>query len=954
MSTDRRFHSDTRVSENFTKDGLETLTGQSSGDWGRYVVKELVDNALEAAEQADHDEPAVTVALDTEGHGRRAHVRRVAVADNGPGFDRETLEQIADVTEFGGTKRHYALPTRGTQGNALMTILGIQHLADGGPLSITSRGRTYEFLVDADTIDGVPNVMVREQTSNDNHAPADGGALGTEITVDLGDAGKRWGKSVPIMKTLFGFAALNPHVNLTLFGTESDAERDTSEHYTPTAPSGSVHWFDQSAFEERLKADMRTAPDLTVGEFAGEFDGLTSRQKRRAVTDQLGVNHDATLREAFGDGSSLTDDVGELHTAMQAETREKSANNLDSTLGRIGEALRDGTKAYLDHYSTAGADLTELAADLKDNGESIDGWRDLTVYYRTSDAVETDEHRFPFVFELAAAPLPPDANIQTVHKFGINRSVAYSSPRVAVEFTDGNQNDRSHRQISSAFDDENHDFVVVSNLICPNIPFKDKGKQSFPTEPFEDAVSDVVGKAIRKYHRDLRPMLNRLEKDDNTVKKPKSIPTPPRAPKGYIKRTVYDLFDDVYERATDGGTYTVTKRQLFYEMRPAFQKRADREGYKYTHDSDPHDKTELELNDSYFTETLIPDYETDEAGERLCHREQRGFFVEPHSNREIELSTRKVDKYDPTDALGTEFNTILFVEKRGFYELIHKEHEITKRFDIGLIQAQGYSTIAARRLVEKIKQADPDVEFLTLTDLDIHGLGIAADADAPDAFSAAESFDAERIGVTVGDVDRFDLETERAGYNRDEHSKLETHYQNGDIDQATYEFLKDDKRVEINAIPPAELGDYLEAKLEDRGIGKITPDPDDVDTPDVDSWDETRNRAVRQAIGGFVIREIGDDLVDALAAADDRITPPDESDRPAVDDGETSIWQAVRDELNDRPTESWQEVNARVLKDRRADVKQAQKEFAENAQAAVRELLDKYDVVDVSPPDVDG
>ena len=39
----RRFHTDSRAGENFTKDGLETLTGQPSRKWGRYVVKELVD-----------------------------------------------------------------------------------------------------------------------------------------------------------------------------------------------------------------------------------------------------------------------------------------------------------------------------------------------------------------------------------------------------------------------------------------------------------------------------------------------------------------------------------------------------------------------------------------------------------------------------------------------------------------------------------------------------------------------------------------------------------------------------------------------------------------------------------------------------------------------------------------------------------------------------------------------
>ena len=803
MSTDRRFHRDTRVGENFTKDGLETLTGQSSRNWGRYVVKELVDNALEAAEQTD--EPAVSVSRDVEGQGPRSYVRRVTVKDNGPGFDRDTLEKIADVTMFGGTKRHYALPTRGTQGNALMTILGIQHLAAGGPLTITSRGRTYEFQVDADTIDGVPNVMVQKQTSDDQRGA--GGEFDTEITVEFGDSGKTAASYESILRTLWGFAALNPHVKLSLYDTESGGERDTSKHYTPTAPSGSIHWFDRSAFNERLKADMRAAPDLTVGEFVGEFDGLRSRKKRHAVTDKISIDRGATLREAFDDGGSLTD-VDELRAAMRAETRNKSADNLDSTLGRIGDALRDGTKAYLDHYPRAGVDLVELAADLDDNGEDIDGWRDLTLYYKTTAAADTDEHRIPFVFELAAAPLPSDANIGTVHKFGINRSVAYSTPRMSLHFKDTN-GERTARGIQTAFDGGDRDFIVVSNLICPNIPFKDKGKQSFPTEPFEDAVSDVVGKAIRKYQRDLRPTLNELEKDE-ADDKPTEIPRPPRAPRGYVKNTVFELFDDAYRRATADGQYTVTKRQLFYEMRPAFQRRANRDGYEYKNTATPQNPKELELDDEYFTETLIPKYETEVAEKRLCHREQRGFFVEPHSNREIELSTRKIEDYDPSDALGAEFDTILFVEKRGFYELIHKEHQITKKYDIGLIQAQGYSTIAARQLVDKIKQADASVEFLTLTDLDIHGLGIAADADAPDEFSPSESFDAERIGVTVDDIDEFDLTIERAGCGDDELSKLETHYQSGDIEQSTYEFLKDDNRVEINAIPPAKIGDYLD------------------------------------------------------------------------------------------------------------------------------------------------
>jgi hypothetical protein len=196
------------------------------------------------------------------------------------------------------------------------------------------------------------------------------------------------------------------------------------------------------------------------------------------------------------------------------------------------------------------------------------------VYYRTSDAVDAGDHRLPFVFELAAAPLSPDANIQTIHKFGINYSVAHSSPRMTVEFTDRDQTDRSHRQISSAFDDEDHDFVVVSNLICPNIPFKNKRRQSFPTEPFNDAVSGAVGKAIRKYQRGLRPMLNSLEEDDNDDTP--TLPEEKKSPQGFVKEAVFDLFESVYLEATNGGEYTIIMRQFLYKLRPASHSLAER------------------------------------------------------------------------------------------------------------------------------------------------------------------------------------------------------------------------------------------------------------------------------------------------------------------------------------------------------------------------------------------
>lgn len=59
MSTNRRFYTDSRGSENFAKDGLETLTGQLTRNWGRYVPKGLVDNALRTVERGMMTDPQV-------------------------------------------------------------------------------------------------------------------------------------------------------------------------------------------------------------------------------------------------------------------------------------------------------------------------------------------------------------------------------------------------------------------------------------------------------------------------------------------------------------------------------------------------------------------------------------------------------------------------------------------------------------------------------------------------------------------------------------------------------------------------------------------------------------------------------------------------------------------------------------------------------------------------------
>ncbi|KXB07706.1 hypothetical protein AKJ51_00325 [candidate division MSBL1 archaeon SCGC-AAA382A20] len=175
MSSNRRFHTDSRLSENFTERGLATLTGQEPHKWGRYILKELLDNALEAVEE-DSNNPHIDINIETAKAYRGWKPTEIQVHDNGAGIEEERVEKIFEnIDKFGGTKRHYNLPTRGNIGNALMTILGIHGLV-GNPLTVKSRDKVHEISVEEDTVSNVPKIIRDSKPVNID---------GTEIVADL-------------------------------------------------------------------------------------------------------------------------------------------------------------------------------------------------------------------------------------------------------------------------------------------------------------------------------------------------------------------------------------------------------------------------------------------------------------------------------------------------------------------------------------------------------------------------------------------------------------------------------------------------------------------------------------------------------------------------------------------------------------------------------------------------
>ena len=147
---------------------LVAQTGHQKDAWPVVILKELVDNAIDAAEEAGIP-PVITVTVDRTG---------ITVEDNGPGIPADVVEDILDFSVRVSSREAYVCPTRGAQGNALKTILAMPFVLDGqrGRVEIEARGAQHiiDFGVD----------RIRQQPTVEHHVGTGNIAIGTRVKVE--------------------------------------------------------------------------------------------------------------------------------------------------------------------------------------------------------------------------------------------------------------------------------------------------------------------------------------------------------------------------------------------------------------------------------------------------------------------------------------------------------------------------------------------------------------------------------------------------------------------------------------------------------------------------------------------------------------------------------------------------------------------------------------------------
>ena len=290
-------------------------------------VKEAVDNALDAAEEAGIL-PEVVVTLEVASSGEEAPVAasqatrfRVTVIDNGPGIVRQQIPPIFAKLLY-GSKFHRLRMSRGQQGIGISAAGMYAQLTTGKPVQITSstgvRAATHYFEVQIDTKKNEPRIF--ESKKIDWHHPR-----GTQVTLEIEGRYQKGRASVD--EFLEQVAIANPHVTLVYHTPEGETRRylRTIQELPPQPREIKPHPYGIE-FGVLLRMLHDTRSHSLSGFLAGDFSRV-SHAVAVEICKTAKLSPDARPRNVHGDAAEA------LYKAIQATKIMAPPSNCISPIG---------------------------------------------------------------------------------------------------------------------------------------------------------------------------------------------------------------------------------------------------------------------------------------------------------------------------------------------------------------------------------------------------------------------------------------------------------------------------------------------------------------------------------------------------------------------------------------------------------------------------------------------
>jgi DNA topoisomerase VI subunit B/5S rRNA maturation endonuclease (ribonuclease M5) len=456
-----------RSSDYFSVQGLSTQTGCDPQDLDVLMLKELVDNALDACD----NEPTVTARFQRSELG----FLTLTVEDNGKGLVREDLEKILDFSKFSSTKFHYKLPTRGALGNAMKCVAGLPYALamecnrdlPRPQISVHSLG--YKHLIDLETTKQQPQLLINTQLYGLLH--------GTKISVNLIPLADNWGHKNEYAKLIASYAIFNPNVTLSLQKADPNSDRldypSVCKDFEKFKGTSSIHWYSYTSFKDLVDATVRSIQDddkdLTLTQFIKQFRGLTSDEKVADIIKEFGK--DIKYLSALANQKDL---IKKLYETL----RFHSNNPSPDVLGEIGK------ENILKRIKQVFGNVKEIK------------------YKAVKKIGSKKDESCPFVLEIALAVLEREWRLNEF--VGLNHSPCLSNPfeGYLVRWLDRDKVSEAQivrETLGNYGIDETQNIALVIHLICPNIQYESYGKGKIDIACFQSALGKTLTEICRFY-----------------------------------------------------------------------------------------------------------------------------------------------------------------------------------------------------------------------------------------------------------------------------------------------------------------------------------------------------------------------------------------------------------------------------------------------------------------------
>jgi hypothetical protein len=361
-------------------------------------------------------------------------------------------------------------------------------------------------------------------------------------------------------------------------------------------------------------------------------------------------------------------------------------------------------------------------------------------------------------------------------------------------------------------------YLIVVNVTTPYCPITSDGKAP-DLSVFSGHIIAAVEEAMRKAQR-----------------------AAPKDKKVSQKDAVLAHLDNAIANASGDGQYRFNERQIFYQLRPIVL-----------------EETGQELRIGNF-KSIITDYEDANGEIPGMYREPRGSIYHPHRGDDIPLGTLTVEEYERPSWC---FNKVVYIEKEGFTEAL-KDDRWPERHDCAVMSSKGFTTRAARDLVDKLAEHNEPVTIFCVHDADAFGTMIYETFQEATKARGARKIKIVNLGLEPWEaVDAgFDVEDVERGDQR----KPVAAYVHGREDGAYWTDWLQIHRVELNTMTTPQFIEWLDSKMSEHGDGKLIP-PDKVIVAELAEQLEDKLRA---AIRDRILREAGyeNQVAEALAAVE--------------------------------------------------------------------------------------